>query len=999
MNKIKKLFSMAAACLVAFAAVAAGTGIAKAAENTLVDLSGGSVHVTSIKNGSTQLLNEADPTVVYNSMVFTTIEWTIPDNKVWEPGTVFTYPLPDGMTFNDYTGDLENGTGKKGTYTVHDKTITIKYTDSKFCTIDDKRSGHITFSGAIYDGGVTDPQEKTVDLSFPVGTTIGLRVKPQDKDSDLAVSKSFTEVDAVNHIYDCLIEVSSVSTNTNVILDDEMWPGMWLYGSPKYYSDKECTKELDSSAYEDNTAAPSDSNRFVKAKFYNMENGEKVYVKYQVKVHPDMYNLEAAHARVDSDTKYYPHTYGGNVPNKAAVKSDTVTEEKVAWADVITLQSFIGKWQNKDYDDYAHGIMGWHIAIPAIYNSPFSTPVTSGYIVDLLPLNSSFLPGSVVVKKEDQTTVFTDPVWFEDGPADTQSGRKSVIIHFNESLLDYLKSSPDARAWIFYQTRVDDCAGSELHADNNVEIFYNGTSCQKTGADVNYLPPEKVSKVVTYNDATAPYAFFNITINPASFDLNPKGDTLTLVDTMCSSYDLVVSSVKVNGASPESGEFTYDSDNRQMTFKIKDNRQVNIEYKATVNLAVGTDFTDDNSMNKAVLYADNTLVFEQSSTIKGSVLESSGYSSSVTDPRRIDVNKIDKNDTTKVLSGAEFILTTMDLDSSDNSVTATSEKTTLTTDDSGHIVFNNLVRGKIYMLVETKAPAGYSLDQTPKFYAFESEKVTLPKQIKYSGKTYALDIAASTLAINTLNIYNEKITNTPTNTPTPEPTLTNTPVPTVSDTPVPTVSDTPVPTVSDTPVPTVSDTPEPTAAETPTPEPQATETPVPVTDTPVPTDTPAPTDTPVPTDTPAPTATNTPAPTDTPAPTATDTPAPTSTPVPTDTPVPTVPPTATATAVPTPEDGTEDASAGDSKKTPGLRDEDDGDEDVEEDEDEDEDSGDGSEKDSADRPTPTPKTKSDALVATGEDLTKVYIFTAVCFSVATAAIVWRTVRFKKEDED
>ena len=110
--------------------------------------------------------------------------------------------------------------------------------------------------------------------------------------------------------------------------------------------------------------------------------------------------------------------------------------------------------------------------------------------------------------------------------------------------------------------------------------------------------------------------------------------------------------------------------------------------------------------------------------------------------------------------------------------------------------------------------------------------------------------------------------------------------------------------------------------------------------------------------------------------------------------MPTLAPTATVTAPPVPTDETEDASVTDSKKNPGLHDDDDEDED----EDTDEDSDDGSDTDSAGRATPTPKTdkKSDALVATGEDLTNVYILTAICFSVAAAAIVLR-VRFRKED--
>ena len=769
MRRIKRLISMAAACLFAFAAVAAGTVTAKAATGTLVDLTGGNIHVTSMKNGTTDLLSGTDNEVVYDSTIFTTIEWSIPNNKVWTPGDEFTYQLPggdQGLTFDDYTGDLENKSGKKGTYTIHDNVITIKYTDTGFCTVDDERTGLITFSGAFYHKGSEDPVEKKVNLTFPVSDKVSFTVKPQDKNSDLSVAKDFYDNDPVNHIYDCKITITSFSTNTNVILNDEMWPGMSLYTKPKYYSDPQCTVELPSSAFEDTTADPSESNRFVKAKFYNMGDKEAIYIKYQVKVHPDMYEKESAHALVDDD-KYYPHTYGGNVPNKAAVKSDTVKDERVAWADIVTLRSYIGKWVYTDLEDYTHGLIGWDIAIPSIYNSPFSEPVTEGYIIDTLPLNSSFLPGSVVVKQEDQKTVIENPITVEEGPVDAKTGRKTVIIHFNPNLLNYLKSSENARAWMFYQTKVDTYDGNDFAAANDVEIFYNGTSCQKTGADTTYYGPSNVSKIVSYNEATAPYAFYNITVNPASFDLNSNGDTLTVVDEMCDSFDLVVSSVKIDDADPKPGEFDYDSDKRKMTFNLTDNEYHKITYKVTVNLAVGTEFTSSNSSNTATLNADNTQAGKYTSIIKGFVYKSSGYSSSLTDPRRIDVTKLDKDDKTKALSGAKFSLYTMVFDDSDNSVSLPDpeEKVTLTTKESGQVVFNDIVRGKIYMLVETKAPNGYNLDETPTFYAFESDKVNLPSQVKYSGKTYDLNISAATLAINSVNILDAKITDTPTPTP------------------------------------------------------------------------------------------------------------------------------------------------------------------------------------------------------------------------------------------
>ncbi len=105
----------------------------------------------------------------------------------------------------------------------------------------------------------------------------------------------------------------------------------------------------------------------------------------------------------------------------------------------------------------------------------------------------------------------------------------------------------------------------------------------------------------------------------------------------------------------------------------------------------------------------------------------------------------------------------------------------------------------------------------------------------------------------------DKLTPTPTATPTPKPTAT--PKPTVA----PTATPTPKPTATPTPKPTATPTPKPTA--TPTPKPTATPTP-----TVAPTATPKPTVAPTATPTVAPTATPTPKPTATPTPSSLPTP-------------------------------------------------------------------------------------------------------------------------------
>ncbi len=168
-------------------------------------------------------------------------------------------------------------------------------------------------------------------------------------------------------------------------------------------------------------------------------------------------------------------------------------------------------------------------------------------------------------------------------------------------------------------------------------------------------------------------------------------------------------------------------------------------------------------------------------------------------------------------------------------------------------------------------------------------------QQKVSESAAALPTAAPTAAPTPSPLSPDSVTPAPAplspDSVTPVPTAEPTPVPTVQPTPAPTAVPTPVPTAEPTPVPTVQPTPAPTAE--PTPVPTAEPTPVPTAEpTPVPTAEP----------TPVPTAEPTPVPTaePTPVPTAEPTPVPTAepTPVPTEESVPTAP----AAEQPAPED-------------------------------------------------------------------------------------------------
>ncbi|MEG2707749.1 MAG: SpaA isopeptide-forming pilin-related protein, partial [Vagococcus sp.] len=79
----------------------------------------------------------------------------------------------------------------------------------------------------------------------------------------------------------------------------------------------------------------------------------------------------------------------------------------------------------------------------------------------------------------------------------------------------------------------------------------------------------------------------------------------------------------------------------------------------------------------------------------------------------VEVTKVDAEDNTKVLSGAEFKLTSK----------ADGKEYTLVTDAEGKAKVSQLALGE-YTLVETKAPEGYVLDETPQTIEVKKDEAT-----------------------------------------------------------------------------------------------------------------------------------------------------------------------------------------------------------------------------------------------------------------------------------
>ncbi len=797
----------------------------------LTDLA--SVSVTQVKtdsaHGSIDLIANPDTEVTYGDTIEVTLSWEIPDGVTFSSSDSFTYTLPGNVIFNSASGNLVDGNRNLGTYSISSNVITINYTDDGFCTSEEvDRVGSLTFEGRITDDGNGGQTQGTVDLLFPIDNTVSISMLPPSSTSEVDVAKRFETADTTDHIYNCIITITSTGSNTNVTLADEMWPGMYLYSAPCFYeSDMSTTR----TGVTDSTARPSSSNRHVNAVIDHMSDGEVVYVVYQVQVNPAMYDWDTAQAHVGNLSNYYPYTYDGNVPNRADVYSDEDTSVDTAWADIRTLRATFGKWSDPTNNDFEHGLIGWQIALYSINGYGYS----NGYIVDTLPEGNSLNESSVVVTNA-AGNVIPNAVSIRT-ETDDATGDITVWFVFSSDLISYLNASESSEAWISYQTKVNSQDPDTVRYYNAAEIFYDGISRSSTGSDVDYTKPDELDKTVYYTPATAPFARYQIEVNPAALDLSPASSELTLVDTMSSSYDLAVSSVRINGQVPADGVFTYDQATRTMTFNLADNTAYVITYDAAVNLVPGSTLDTSNSGNSATLYASQTVISSVESTLSCDVYQSAGSSSS-TLLGRINVIKHAEGDTTETLAGASFELSTM---YNTNGTVTGASTVSATTEANGTIAFNNITRGRIYMLTETAAPAGYRLDSTPSFYAFETASSSLPSTVVYEGTTYTLNIISANKISTDVYVANASTTqSTPPNPVTPNnpvtPVTPNNPTnPTTPTTPenpsTPTTPTTPaapvVPDPSETPVTTPAvDQPSEQPA---TPSESYTEQPAPVT--------------------------------------------------------------------------------------------------------------------------------------------------------------------------
>ena len=734
--------------------------------------------------------------VKYGEDFFAEINWDfLPDSGSTvhvSPSITYTYDLPSNVQFKDVpSGDIMEGNKDIGDYSIIGNVIKLTYYDTDFCSRTDRR-GSLTFSGRINDDGNGGTLPENVIVSFPGVDSKTLHMIPEDVDPKLTITKTCTEIPGSNHIYNCIVPITSTSENTDCQFVDKMWPGMTLNSVPEIYTDADCKQVYggthSSWYYVDNEFGVT---------IDSMKNNETLYISYQVKIADEMYDWDTVEDYIDSTNSRwgYPNGFLGKISNYASVISN---ESPLAyyWAEIHTLSVFFEKATNRAANREAEGILSWNLFVTKIDDPTLK----DGFIRDYLPDNTEFIPESVTVYNSElhdyKVSDYVEFVTYTDA-----NGKNIVEFHFTDTMMNTLL---ERNVNIQYKVHVTSQNDDTIVYTNNAEIIYGGKSMQTYSSDMNYTKPDELIKTYTYDRATAPYAYFNIVVNSASLDLDPYSDDLIFEDVMGPAFDLDISSVLVNGTAPDSKDYVFDPATRTFRLNIKDAASYVITYRALVNLMPETTFKDDEGANNCKIIGIDTKGEQGKCVITGTVYKSAANSSASL-KTSINLIKHEAGSFVTLLSDAEFALYILN----GTEITFVDEKTT---NLNGEISFIDLNQNVIYMVKETGAPDTYVLDVVPRFIVF-SNGGTYPTEITYEGVQYPLIVVGSNKASYTLYWSNSPEEPTPTPSPTPTPTSTPTPTPT----PTPTLTPTPTITPTVTPTPSVDPTATPTDSPTATP--------------------------------------------------------------------------------------------------------------------------------------------------------------------------------------
>lgn len=297
-------------------------------------------------------------TLDYGTQVRVKLSWKVPNDVKVQQGTTFTYDLPQGIAFeNGATYPMYDSTGKqRGTFTVQDNKVVATYTDTT-----DASSGinaYVTIDGKITRSADNKGNGGKRDWNFPGIGNVETTINPEhglDIHKNGAVNTGETDADG-NSVYYYVLNVGSTGPNTNVTITDTMGELLtFVPGSFELFTDAGLTTKYGKSDW---TATPNAGGKGFTLTIPSMGDGEKLYVKYKVKVNRQQV-IAACKASAEASTQ----CENGNLDvtdNKVTIKSNKSTEKTDHKGLVFKSKWTVNKRGSADGDQHD---INWNIEL------------------------------------------------------------------------------------------------------------------------------------------------------------------------------------------------------------------------------------------------------------------------------------------------------------------------------------------------------------------------------------------------------------------------------------------------------------------------------------------------------------------------------------------------------------------------------------------------------------------------------------------------------------
>lgn len=407
--------------------------------------------------------------------------------------------------------------------------------------------------------------------------------------------------------------------------------------------------------------------------------------------------------------------------------------------------------------DYSTGI-NWKLIVSAL---PADT--TTSIIEDTLPGNLKYKNGSLKVYETDDWSSAENSALTNSIHVTTSSNK--IYFEITGDALTHIKTA-GKQLCLFYTTDYVDLNQAMTSQDyvNKAFIKVNDRVCPEVPATAQWKQLKKdsiIDKTGQYDATTAPNVKYTITVNENALDLDAASDQLLLKDVMGSAIEYYPGSMKIDGVTATSQQVSYDASTRTLEVKVPDSKKVVITYMGTITLDVGAALTDANCVNSCSLSGVGDAGTDKYRPSATAVIKSAG--SSTSNGVVIHIVKHKKGETTNYLPGAEFTCSEMAYNATTGVVGTAITSQTVASNTVGKASFSNLYRAKLYRIVETKAPANYKIDTTPRYFLFKEtgNTGTYPSYVTENGVSYPVHLEEAVTTSYTYSFPNEEITSHP----------------------------------------------------------------------------------------------------------------------------------------------------------------------------------------------------------------------------------------------